>query len=159
MRIRQRAYFGIWSSLFTPPEITGRLLVEPDEMRFRGSTKAGPPPFPRLHSWCLRSGITEEAELERHFEALEPRIAAVKDGVWALLNNDDDAIARLAIVRYFSEGDEDFDEETYGLSEAEIEKGWRRLSGQHPFLGFVIAPQMLNLLHHIGAFVDVDEYR
>ena len=158
MRVRQRAYFGVWSATLTPPEITGALGIEPDEVMARGARRAGPPPTPKYHLWKVLSGLPMEGPVGPHLEAIMPRIEPAKDRFRDLLHGDDGTFARLELVRHFEAGDEDFDEETYGLGEKELAKGWKRLSGQHPFLGFAIERQVIAFLDYIGAYMDIDEY-
>jgi hypothetical protein len=95
--------------------------------------------------------------LDDHFEALLPRLTPARDRLRDLLS-DGSATGWLQVVRYFEEGDEDFDEATYGMDEATVERGLRRFSGQHPFLGFGLGWEMLDLLHFISADIDFDEY-
>lgn len=79
MRIRQYAYFAIYSDRLTPSDMTGYLGVEPDSFRIRGS-KTTEPPVPRHHSWRIDSGqprLTVEAHLQVIVDRLNPYASAV----------------------------------------------------------------------------------
>ena len=158
MRVRQRAYFGIWSTTLSPPEITGALRIEPDEVMAKGGRRAGPPPMPKYHLWKVLSGLPMDGPIGPHLETLLPRIEPAKDRIRELLRRGNGTFARLEVVRYFEEGDEEFDEATYGLGEEELAKGWTRVSGQHPFLGFALEHDVIAFLNYIGAYMDFDEY-
>jgi hypothetical protein len=79
VRIRQYAYFAIYSDRLTPSDITGSLGVEPDAFRVRGS-KSTEPPVPRHHSWRIDSrlpGLTVEAHLQVIVDRLNPYAEAI----------------------------------------------------------------------------------
>ena len=155
MRVRQRAYFRIASVLLSPDEITRLAGVEPDSSAVKGSRpNAAGLPLPKNHLWRLESGVSEEADLESHFVALMPRLRAGEAG-FRIVTRQPETWASLTVVRYFEPGEEDFDEATFGLPEG---SPFERLSGQHPFLGWFLDDDVVQLLASIGAAIDVDEY-
>ena len=155
MRVRQYAYFGIKSERWSPDEITEVAGIEPNESTVKGSR---PNPAARLlpvsHLWKLTSGVSAESDLEPHFAALMPRLRGHENGLREVIRQPG-VWAALVIVRYFEEGEEEFDEATFGIPEG---SGIQRLSGQHPFLGWSLDAHAVQLLASIGAAIDVDEY-
>ena len=154
MRVRQRAYLRLFSADIRPDEITELLGVAPSESRLKGSRQAGPPPLPRGHLWELNSGASDLAPIGDHLTALWPKLVAVEVGLREFLAHDGSK-GWLQIVRYFEEGDEEFDESTWGLPEG---SPYVRLGGQNPLLGFGLDGIQLQFLASIGLELDVDEY-
>jgi hypothetical protein len=152
VRVRQHAYLRIASVSLDPGQITGLVGLDADDSKQMGSRSAGPPPVPRSNLWHLRSGAPDDENLDVHFDRLFARIEPLADGIRRVMKSE--AAAWLTVVRYFEEGDEDFDEATYGINVP----GMERLSGQHPFLGWGLAPDRLGLLARLGIGLDVDEY-
>ena len=154
MRIRQRAYLGLASDGLDPSQITELLGTEASETKVMGSRQSGPPPLPRSHLWKLESGVSDQSPLEDHLTALWPRLADLADGLQTFTSREDSS-GRLQIVRYFEEGEEDFDEATWGLP---ADSPFERLGGQHPFLGWRLNAVQMQFLVSVGLDLDVDEY-
>jgi hypothetical protein len=153
MHVRQYAYLRIASDSLDPAQITEGTGVVPDEAKARGSHSPGPPPVPRSHLWHMRSGVADDASLDRHFDALFPRLQEHADGI-AEVVADRHTAGYLQVVRHFNDEEEDFDPATYGIEEPGIE----RLAGQHPFLGWGLDADRLALVIRLGLCLDVDEY-
>jgi hypothetical protein len=68
---------------------------------------------------------------------------------------DEGSVVWLQVVRNFEDGDEDFDQATYGLP---TDSPFARLSGQHAFLGWNFGPDRIALLTDAGMGLSVDEY-
>jgi Domain of unknown function (DUF4279) len=83
VRIRQKAYFGIFSVTLTATDITGRLRVEPDVIGVRGS-RSPQPPLPRHHSWRVTSeqpGLT----VADHLDIVVNRLMPYADAIGSLV--------------------------------------------------------------------------
>jgi hypothetical protein len=102
----------------------------------------------------VHSGVSEKARVEDHLMALWPRLTAAGPGITTLTARSD-SWGVLSLVRYFEEGDEDFDEATWGLP---TDSRFERLGGQHPLLGFGFDLPQLQFLASMGLGIDVDEY-
>ena len=153
MRVRQRVYLSVKSGTLAPHEISEVLGLEPSEAKAMGSSdpERG---TPRCHVWSLESGVDQAAPLHDHLDALLPILRSHKEALRDVSRHES-TIVNVVIVRHFQEGEEDFDEATYGLNPDE---GLARLSGQHPFLGWVLEPADIELLTACGAGLDIDEY-
>jgi Domain of unknown function (DUF4279) len=154
MRIRQRAYLRLSSADLPPQAISDLLGIAPSESRANGSRQPGPPPLPRANLWHLESGISDQAPVGDHLAALWPKLLEVEDGLRTFLTLDGSK-SWLQIVRYFEDGNEDFDESTWDLPDNAT---YKRIGGQHPFLGFRLDGVQLQFLASLGLEVDIDEY-
>ena len=110
--------------------------------------------IPRCHLWSLASGVGQAAPLRDHLDALLPVLRSHDDAL-RVVSRHESTIIDLVIVRYFEDGEEDFDEATYGVNPTE---GIVRLSGQHPFLGWTLDSAEMELLSACGVGLDIDEY-
>jgi hypothetical protein len=153
VRIRQRAYLSVKSDTLTPPDISELLGLEPTEAKARGYSDPlrG---LPRCHLWSLASGVGEAAPLRHHLDVLLPILRSHDDAL-RVVSGHESTIIDLVIVRYFEDGEEDFDEATYGVNPGEE---FVRLSGQHPFLGWTLESAEIELLSACGVALDIDEY-
>ena len=78
MRIRQYAYFAVFSGSMPATEITARLMIEPDKVWTRGSRRAEPP-IPVHHVWqvtCDDRGMTVDEQVRKVVDRVRPRQAA-----------------------------------------------------------------------------------
>jgi hypothetical protein len=67
VRIRQYAYFAVFSGSMPATEITARLMIEPDEVKTRGSRRVEPP-VPVDHVWeviCDDRGMTVDEQVRK----------------------------------------------------------------------------------------------
>ena len=154
MRVRQYAYLSLKSDDLTPDQITEIMGVPADEVKHKGSRTPGPPPVPRCHLWELRSGLPDDRPLQDHFDVLLLKIATVGERIAEFLRRSDDGTAVLQVVRNFEDGEEDFDVTTWGIEGMPF----KRLGGQHPFLGLHLDMQQLRLLVSLELEVSFDEY-
>jgi hypothetical protein len=153
VRIRQRVYLSVKSDTLAPPEISELLGLAPTEAKAMGSSD----PVrgtPRCHLWSLASGVGQAAPLCDHFDALLPILRSHEEAL-RVVSRHASTIIDLVVVRYFDDGEEEFDEATYGLNPDE---GVVRLSGQHPFLGWALESADIDLLSACGVGLDIDEY-
>jgi len=98
--------------------------------------------------------VDEAANLEDHFSALLAVIGERVQELRAVSAHEETAIW-MTVVRRFEDGDEDFDESTYGVP---ADMNLSRLGGQHPFLGWGLDAANIDLLSSCGIGLDVDEY-
>ena len=89
MGIRQRAYLRLASDGRPPDEITALVGVQPDSSKLRGSRVTGPPPLPRSHPWLLESGVSDQAPLSSHLDALLPRLVEIANGMRSFTSRTD----------------------------------------------------------------------
>jgi hypothetical protein len=153
VRIRQRVYLSVKSGSLAPSEISELLGLEPTEAKAMSSSD----PVrgtPRCHLWSLASGVGQAAPLRDHLDALLPILRSHEDAL-RVVSRRESTILDLVVVRYFDDGEEEFDEATYGLNPDE---GVVRLSGQHPYLGWALESADIELLSACGIGLDVDEY-
>lgn len=153
MRIRQRAYLSVKSEALAPPKISELLGLEPTEAKTMGSSD----PLrdtPRCHLWSLASGVSQSAPVHDHLDALLPILRSHQEALRDVSRHESTMIY-LVVVRYLDEGEEEFDEATYGLNPDEDVV---RLSGQHPFLGWALQSADIELLSACGVGLDIDEY-
>lgn len=141
------------SNKLSPPEISALLGVEPTEAKAMGSSNAARG-TPRCHLWSLASGVDDAASLYDHVDALVPILQSHSEAL-RVVSEHESTLVCLTIVRYLEDGEEDFDEASYGL---DPDKGIVRLGGQHPFLGWALDPDIIELLAACGVGLDVDEY-
>ncbi len=109
---------------------------------------------PRCHLWSLASGVDDAASLDDHVGALVPILQSHAEAL-RIVSDHESTRLWLRIVRYFEDGEDDFDEASYGLDPNE---GIVRLGGQHPFLGWGLDLEIIELLTACGVGLDVDEY-
>jgi hypothetical protein len=152
VRVRQRAYLSVKSETLSPPEISELLGLEPTEAKAMGSSDSVH--GPRCHLWSLASRVGQAAPLQDHLDALLPILRSHKDAFLAV-GGQESTMIDLVVVRYFDDGEEEFDEATYGLNPDEEVV---RLSGQHPFLGWALESGDIELLSACGVGLDIDEY-
>lgn len=161
MRIRQYAYFGIRSQTLTPADITGRLGVEPDEVRIMGSRK-GRLPASRHHFWRVvskRPGLTVAEHLDALLDRLGPFAGAIGDLAEEIILASPESVhlgSVLQVVRFFD--DEDGEEEELSVVDLPDGTELTKLSGQHQLLGWRLAPNVIDFLSTTRAVLDVDEY-
>lgn len=151
MRIRQYAYFALFSGSMPATEITARLTIEPDKVKTRGS-RWTEPPIPVHHVWqviCDDRGMTVDEQVRKVVDRVRPRQAAIAE-----LTREPDARcgAVLEVVRYFD--DENGEEEELSPPDAQLQK----LPGQHQLLGWHLDRDILAFLIAVNAEIDVDEY-
>jgi len=125
--LRQRAYLSVKSNTLSPPEISALLGVEPTEAEAMGSSDAVRG-TPRCHLWSLASGVDDADPLHDHVDALVPILQSHAEAL-RIVSDHESTRVWLRIVRYFEDGEEDFDEASYGL---DPDDGIVRLGGQHP---------------------------
>jgi hypothetical protein len=151
VRIRQYAYFAVFSESMPATEITARLMIEPDKVMIRGSRRAKPP-SPVKHGWeviCDDRGMTVDEQVRKVVDRVRPRQAAIAE-----LTREPDARCRavLEIVRYFDA--ENGEEEELSPPDAQFQK----LPGQHQLLGWHLDRDILAFLIAVNAEIDADEY-
>jgi hypothetical protein len=151
VRIRQYAYFAVFSESMPATEITARLMIEPDKVMIRGSRRAEPP-APVVHKWkviCDDRGMTVDEQVRKVVDRVRPRQAAIAE-----LTREPDARcgAVLEVVRYFDA--ENGEEEELSPPDAQLQK----LPGQHQLLGWHLDRDILAFLIAVNAEIDVDEY-
>lgn len=153
VRVRQQAYLLVKSESLSPTEISALLGLEPTEAKVMGS-RDPVLVVPRCHLWKFAMGIDDASPLEDNLKAL---LAVLRRHAAAFkaIRDHEATTTWLVIVRHFDAGNEDFDEATYGLNPT---GGVVRLGGQHPFLGWSLQPEDVELLSSCGLGVDVDEY-
>lgn len=161
MRIRQYAYFAIYSDRLTPSDVTGSLGVEPDVFRVRGSQTADPP-VPRHHSWRIDStlpGLTLEAHLEVIVNRLNPFAEAIGTLVGEIESTEDSSPGVggvLGVVRHFD--DDEGEEEDLSVAGQPGDPRLEKLPGQHQLLGWRLAPSVISFLMATRSALDIDEY-
>jgi hypothetical protein len=151
VRIRQYAYFAVFSESMPATEITVRLMIEPDKVRIRGSRRAEPP-SPVNHAWqviCDDRGMTVDEQVRKVIDRVRPCRAAIAE-----LTREPDALcgAVLEVVRYFD--DQTGEEEELSPPGAPLQK----LPGQHQLLGWHLDRDILTFLIAVNAEIDADEY-
>jgi hypothetical protein len=149
MRIKQYAYLGLTSEVLTPPEITARVGMEPDEERPKASRRRLPP-VPRVHLWKVRAAVAEPSRIDVLLEALVDRLDGHAEAIGRLVANGE-ARATIHVVRYLDADD----------GEAEVHAdadGLVTLAGQHQLLGFHLGARVLDFARRAGAHLDFDEY-
>ena len=161
MRIRQYAYFAIYSGARTHADITGSLGVEPDAFRVRGSSTAEPP-VPRHHSWRIDSklpGLTVDTHLQVIVDRLNPYAEAIGTLVGEIESTEESLPGVggvLAVVRHFDD-DEGEDEDLSVVGQPGGSR-FEKLPGQHQLLGWSLAPSVINFLVATRSALDIDEY-
>ena len=154
VRIRQYAYFALFSEHMSAAEMTGLIGVEPDSFGVLGARRHIPRAVPVAHSWraqCRDAGLTVDEQVERVVARLLPyqtRIARLA----AQLAHESVGGARLSVVRYFN--DDEGEDELLSEPDAPLQK----LPGQHQLLGWHLSARVLGFLVTVGADLDVDEY-
>lgn len=155
MRIRQYAYFSLFSERFTAAQITARLLIEPDEVRVRGSRRIQPA-VPVHHAWvvaCREPGLSVDDQIGRIVTRLKPHTARIVQLLGELADDGDaSAGAGVSVVRYFN--DDDGEGEQLSTPDEVLQK----LPGQHQLLGWHLDRDVLEFLVAVAASLDVDEY-
>ena len=151
MRIRQYAYFALFSESMPATEITARLMIEPDKVMIKGSRRAEPP-SPVKHAWeviCDDRGMTVDEQVRKVIDRVRPCQAAIAE-----LTREPDALcwAVLEVVRYFD--DQTGEEEELSSPDAQLQK----LRGQHHLLGWHLDREILTFLIAVNAEIDADEY-
>jgi hypothetical protein len=161
VRLRQYAYFGIYSDTVTASDITARLGVEPDAVRVLGSRSADPA-LPRHHSWRVvseRPDLTVADHLDNIVNRLSPYAGAIGDLVEEIVLASPGTIgvgSVLEVVRHF---DDDEGEEEQVLVVDQPDGGQlERLPGQHHLLGWRLTPRVIDFLRITHAVLDIDEY-
>jgi Domain of unknown function (DUF4279) len=153
MRVRQYACFRISSPSVSPHEITSRLLLEPDEVKPKGSRIAGPSPVPRVHLWKMMSGCADTSPLDEQFAALVARLEPREREIQRFLSSSD-AQGWILAVRRFEAGAED----DAIVEPGRLLGGLERLRGQHPLLGFALDGRIVELAARMHVGFDFDEY-
>jgi hypothetical protein len=161
VRIRQYAYFGIFSQTLTSADITGRLGIEPDRFKVRGSRTMNPP-VPKFHFWEIRSdqpGLTVVEHFDRIIGRLKPHSGAIGQLVQELTTEGphlEGTGSRLQVVRHFD--DEDGEDEELSVIESSDGQNFEKLPGQHQLLGWHLGLGVIEFLLATHADLDVDEY-
>ena len=154
VRIRQYAYFVLFSERMSAVEMTALIGVEPDSFAVLGARLRVPRAVPLAHSWqvqCRDAGLTVGEQVARVVARLLPYEARIT-GLAAQLARAPGGGARLSVVRYFD--DDEGEDELLSPPDAALQK----LSGQHQLLGWNLSAQVLGFLVAVGADLDVDEY-
>jgi Domain of unknown function (DUF4279) len=160
VRIRQYAYFAIYSDRLTPSDITGSLGVEPDAFRVRGS-KTTEPPVPRHHSWRIDStlpGLTVEA----HLQAIVDRLNPYAEAIGSLVGEIESAESLsgvggiLGVVRHFD--DDEGEDEDLSVAGQPGDPRLEKLPGQHQLLGWRLGASVISFLMATRSALDIDEY-
>lgn len=145
LRIRQYAYYAIFSQQLSAVEMTRRIGVQPDETRVRDTTsKRGP----RCHSWKLTSDdMGPDVDLSVQIEALIARLrpyrSQILEVVEAIREHEADVRGTghvFRIVRHLDDDDGELD-------------GY-----QHRLLGWSIAAESVRLLADLDVAISADEY-
>lgn len=158
MMIKQYCYFSLDSAAVTAADVTGRLLMEPDQVRVRGSRRAQPKAVPVRHSWqivCAAPGLTVTEQLEQVVGRLSPIAQDIGCYVRELGGRGIEMEARLQVVRDFDAEDGAEDDAADEIIRGEVVP---RLSGQHQLLGWHLDRSTLAFLQLTGADLNVDEY-
>jgi hypothetical protein len=151
MRIRQYAYFALFSRLTSAEQITARLGIEPDEITVRGSRRAEPA-IPVNHSWdivCREPDLSVDEQVSRVLDRLRDHVDGIAELAQCLRTEDPEhGGAVLEVVRYLNDDEDD------GSAPAD-----------HPdapeapnLLGWHLGRDVLDFLTTTGAVLDVDEY-
>ena len=139
MRIRQYAYFSLFSDRVTAAQITARLLIEPDEVQVRGSRRAQPA-VPVHHAWrvvCHESGLSVDDQVGRIVARLKPHTTRIAQLLGELSDEGDaSAGAGVSVVRYFNDNDGDGEDAQLSAPDEVLQK----LAGQHHLLGWHLGP-------------------
>ncbi len=150
VKIRQYAHFDISSDVFTPDQITGKLLIEPTTARQKGSRSAEPP-IPRTNLWQYRavgSGCVDDL-IRELLDVFEP----VQGSIRQLTANDASSI-QIRFMRSFNDADGVEEDE----GPADLPTNLVRVEGQHQLLGFHLDTQLMARLVALGCALDFDEY-
>jgi hypothetical protein len=131
-RVRQYCYFWLASETVTAEQITERLGLEPDRTAVMGSRRASPRVVPAAHRWEVR--CETHGSIDEQASTVLARITPAADRVRTLVVGDD-VEAGLMMVRWFDDPDGGYDA-----------MGWR------------LTREQIQLLAHMGASVDSDEY-
>lgn len=156
MRVRHYSYFAFRSETVPAAAITARLRTEPDKFQVRGS-RTDVPPRPVCHAWevtCDQPGLRVDEQLAAIYRRLSPHLDALAALATELRRTNRGSVA-LVVVRHFDTSDGE--EENDGITHVDGRR-LERLPGQHQLLGWVLHPDVINLLHRTGAALDVDEY-
>jgi hypothetical protein len=161
VRIRQYAYFAIYSDRLTPSEITGSVGVEPDVFRVR-DTKTADPPMPRHHSWRIDSGLpglTVDARPQVIVDRRNPYAETIGNLVGEIESTQESLPGVggvLGVERHFvDDGGEDEDPSVAGQpGDPRLEK----LLGQVQLLVWRLAPSVISFLMATRSALDVHEY-
>ena len=109
--------------------------------------------MPRCHLWHLGSGVkSHEVPLDDHFDALLSRLSGSTNRIRELVQ--DEATARIQVVRHFDPGPEDRHISEPGRYVGDYE----RVPGQHPLVGFGLEPDFIRFSAKAGIGFDFDEY-
>ncbi len=149
MRILQRAYFAIHSTMTSSGAIAAFLGMEPDRSIVRGSVSVELD-RPLHHGWCVdcdQPGMRVDEQVAEVVDRLRP----ISSKIRAFLDADSTASPVMEVVRYF-----DYEE---GVEEDDVTIGrFQKLSGQHQLLGWHLSRDVLDFLAEVGAALDADEY-
>ena len=151
MRVRQRARFYVWSLLLEPEAITEVIGREPTASKRRFSEGGGH--LPAFHLWQIESGVADIEPLSVHWQALLPEVQPYTAGIRRGI---DESFfeADFRVGRFMEPGPEDPDIIEPGAAAED----WVRLGGQHPLLGFVIQPKLVQVAAACGVGFNFDEY-
>jgi len=152
--MRQYVYFYLGSDVLTAAEIAKRLDLEPDKSAVPGSRRTDSSPVPASHSWSIHSR-NQDQRLDDQISEVLARIQPVGSIVRELVRTTD-TLAYLRIVRYFNvqDGIEENLDDISGAGQRVLE----HVGGQHQMLGWYLTPNQIELLAHLGAGIDADEY-
>jgi hypothetical protein len=154
VRIKQLAYFGIFSETVSADDVGRRIGLESERTSVRGSRIADPP-RPKFHIWraqCDTPGLTVDEQIARVMARLDPYRAAIGRAIAEI----EDAHASLSVVRYFGAwlAEDEGEEEELTVTPDGLEK----LPGQHQLLGWHLSREVMEFLLDVGAEMDFDEY-
>ncbi len=158
MRIKQYAYFAIYSDALTASDVTSLLRMEPDDFHVRGS-QTSTPAVPRSHRWrirCDERGLPVDDQIRRLIIRLDPYRQALVKLASDLAEQHPPGRIVLGVVRKFD--DEEGEEEEDSVIVLPDGSTLERLPGQHQLLGWSLDSKMLEFVRTVGAEIDVDEY-
>ena len=159
VRISQYVYFGIWSQTLSPPEITERLGMEPDDFMIRGSQTQLPRVVPTRNRWSVRcdeKGLSVDKQVAKVLDRLKSFRDKIANLSRDLAEEQPPGGMGLMVVRYFD--DDDGEEESERETIDPDGTTWERLPGQHQLLGWSLDSEVLEFLHAVGGCLSVDEY-
>jgi hypothetical protein len=144
LRIRQYAYFAVWSERMPAEEMAVRIGLEPDKVLVRGSRRETPQPIPVAHQWaieCRDPDLDVGDQTLVLLTRLRPHEEAIRRLAEDLHRDEGDrAGPQLSFVRYL--------DDPQGTPD-----GW-----QHRLLGWNLSAEALRFLTAVHANLDADEY-
>lgn len=131
-KVQQRCYFWLQSELLTADEITQRIGVEPDRTTVMGSRRTLPRTVPAAHGWEVRCDA--HGRIDEQASAVLARVEPAAKAIRGLVESGE-VSAGLMMVRWFDDPE-----------------------GGYNAMGWWLTPEQVQLLAHMGAGIDSDEY-